>query len=154
METAVKSVSPGPSSSTSKGFKSVIAKARLGRKEGPSTGSLNGSDESSEQSGVRNSVDSLVDRRHNSVNDGLPSGLNKVSKLIPGLVKKKKIRKRGEAEQLPQELAESRGRSIDDQTATAAEPNAQIDDNESRDTLGEGGEDGGSLISVESDNES
>ena len=147
-------ISPAPSNSalSSKGFKGVIAKARLGRKDDNSTTSLNGSDES-ERGGIRSSVDSLIDRARDSerpsVDDGLPSGPSNLSKLIPGRIKKKR-RKREEAEQLQQELAEGRGRSADDQTATVAESRLQPV-NESRKTLGE---DGGSLLTIESDTES
>ena len=149
-----KEISPAPSNSalSSKGFKRVIAKARLGRTDDNSTTSLNGSDES-ERGGIRSSVDSLIDRARDSgrpsVDDGLPSGPSNLSKLIPGRVKKKR-RKREEAEQLRQELAEGRGRSADDQTATVAESRLQAG-NESRTTLGE---DGGSLLTIESDTES
>lgn len=108
-----KEISPAPSNSalSSKGFKRVIAKARLGRTDDNSTTSLNGSDES-ERGGIRSSVDSLIDRARDSgrpsVDDGLPSGPSNLSKLIPGRVKKKR-RKREEAEQLRQQLAEGRG---------------------------------------------
>ena len=148
-----KELSPAPSASGApvKGLKSVLAKARLGRKDNPSTASLNGSDES-EISGLRNSVDSvdkIRDGGRSSVDDGLPTVPSGLSKLIPGRVKKRR-KKREEAEQLQQELAEGRGRSADDQTATAA---VQRDEagNESRTTLGE---ESGSLITVESDIES
>ena len=141
-----KDLSPAPSASgaPSKGIKSVLAKARLGRKENPSTASLNGSDES-EISGLRNSVDG----GRSSVDDGLPAGPSGLSKLIPGRIKKKR-RKREEAEQLQQELVEGRGRSADDQTATAAVARRESV-NGSGTTLGE---ENGSLITVESDIES
>ena len=148
-----KDLSPAPSASgaPSKGLKSVLAKARLGRKENPSTASLNGSDES-EIGGLRNSVDSVDKTRdggRSSVDDGLPAGPSGLSKLIPGRVKKKR-RKREEAEQLQQELTEGRGRSADDQAATAAVARRESV-NGSRTTLGE---ENGSLITVESDIES
>ena len=148
-----KDLSPAPSTSgvPAKGLKSVLAKARLGRKDNPSTASLNGSDES-EIGGLRNSVDSvdkIRDGGRSSVDDGLPAGPSGLSKLIPGRIKKKR-RKREEAEQLQQELAEGRGRSADDQPATAAVPRHEAG-NESRTTLGE---ESGSLITVESDIES
>ena len=157
MDVPAKELSPAPSTapSTTKGFKGVVAKARLGRNKDESTTSLNGSDESNEISGIRHSVDSLIDKARDSRKssldeDGLPPGPSKVSKLIPGRAKKKR-RKREEAEQLQQELAEGRGRSIADQTATSAEPRKSSKDNRSRSTLGE---DGGSLITVDSELES
>ena len=148
-----KELSPAPSASGApvKGLKSVLAKARLGRKDNPSTASLNGSDES-EIGGLRNSVDSvdkIRDGGRSSVDDGLPTGPSGLSKLIPGRVKKKR-KKREEAEQLQRELEEGRGRSADDQTATAAVSRREAG-NESRTTLGE---ENGSLITVESDIES
>ncbi len=148
-----KDLSPAPSVSgaPSKGFKSVLAKARLGRKDNPSTASLNGSDDS-EIGGLRNSVDSVDKTRDGgrlSVDDGLPAGPSSLSKLIPGRAKKKR-RKREEAEQLQQELAEGRGRSANEQAATAAVSRREAG-NESRTTLGE---ESGSLITVESDIES
>ena len=148
-----KELSPAPSASGTpvKGIKSVLAKARLGRKDNPSTASLNGSDES-EIGGLRNSVESVDKTRdggRSSVDDGLPAGPSGLSKLIPGRIKKKR-KKREEAEQLQQELAEGRGRSADDQTATAAVSSREAG-NESRTTLGD---ENGSLITVESDIES
>ena len=158
MDGPAKELSPAPSTSaapSTKGFKGVVAKARLGRNKNESTTSLNGSEESSEPSAVRLSVDSLIDKardsRKTSVDDeGLPPGPSNLSKLIPGRVKKKR-RKREEAEQLQQELAEGRGRSVEDQTATSAEPRKPSKDNRSRSTLGEDGE---SLITVDSATES
>lgn len=157
MDAQSKDLSPAPSTSapSAKGLKGVLKKARLGRKDGPSTTSLNGSDEGNvEPGGLRKSVDSLLDKardsNRSSVDDnGLPPGPSNLSKLIPGRIKKKR-RKREEAEQLQQELADGRGRSTDDQPATAAVPKVQSG-NKSRSTLGEDGE---SLISVESDIES
>lgn len=156
MDASAKELSPAPSAAPStKGFKGVVAKARLGRNKDESTTSLNGSDESSEPSGIRHSVDSLIDRARDSRkssldDDGLPSGPSNLSKLIPGRAKKKR-RKREAAEQLQQELAEGRGRSVKDQTATAAEPRKFSKDNRSRSTLGE---DTRSLVTVESEIES
>ena len=156
------SVSPAPSTTTeSKGFKGLVAKAKLGRKDAPSNTSLNDSnvsDEPSERAGIRNSVDSLMDKvrdsRGSSLDDGLPSGPSNLSKLIPGRVKKKR-RKREEAElQLQQEAADPRGRSADGQTATSAVPTTLSKDNRSQSALGEDDEeDGGSLITIESDTE-
>lgn len=155
------SISPALSTSEPKGFKGLVAKAKLGRKDAPSTISLNGSsvsDEASERGGIRNSVDSLMDKvrdsRGSSLDDGLPSGPSNLSKLIPGRVKKKR-RKREEAEQqLQQETADPRGRSADGQTATSAVPTALSGNNRSRSALGEDEEeDGGSLITIESETE-
>ena len=156
MDIPTKELSPSPSAAPStKGFKGVVAKARLGRNKDDSTPSLNGSDESSEPAGIRHSVDSLIDKardsRTSSLDDsGLPPPPGNLSKLIPGRAKKKR-RKREEAEQLQQELAEGRGRSVEDQTATAAEPGKPLKDNRSRSTLGE---DAGSLITVDSETDS
>ncbi|KAK4692245.1 hypothetical protein P7C71_g4923, partial [Lecanoromycetidae sp. Uapishka_2] len=133
MDSPNKELSPAPSTSapSGKGLKGVLKKARLGRRDEVSTVSLNGSDEGvAEQGGIRKSVDSLLDRARDSnrasVDEtGLPSGPSNLSKLIPGRVKKKR-RKREEAEQQQQlEVADGRGRSLDDQTATAAEPRVQ-----------------------------
>lgn len=96
-------------------------------------------------------IDKARDSRKSSLEDDkLPRGPSNLSKLVPGRVKKKR-RKREEAEQLQQELAEGRGRSVEDQTATSAEPRKLSKDNRSRSTLGE---DGGSLITIDSDTES
>lgn len=155
------SVSPAPSTTERKGFKKLVAKAKLGRKDTPSTTSLNGSnisDETSERAGIRNSVDSLMDKvrdsRGSSLDDGLPSGPSNLSKLIPGRAKKKR-KKREEAEQqLQQEAADPRGRSVDGETATSAGPTTLSKDNTSQSALGEDDEeDGGSLITIESDTE-
>ena len=155
------SISPAPSTTEPKGFKGLVAKAKLGRRDAPSTTSLNGSsvsDEASERGGIRNSVDSLMDKvrdsRGSSLDDGLPSGPSNLSKLIPGRVKNKR-RKREEAElQLQQETADSRGRSADGQTATSAVPSALSGNSRSPSALEEDEEeDGGSLITVESETE-
>lgn len=159
MATSAKSVSPAPSTSEPKGFKGLVAKAKLGRKEAPSTTSLTGSsisDEVSERAGTRNSVDSSRDKvrdsRGSSLDDGLPSGPSNLSKLIPGRMKKKKRRKGEEAEQQLQ--ADPRGRSADGQTATSAVPTALSGNNRSRSALEEDEEeDGESLITIESDTE-
>ena len=162
METSAKSISPAPSTSEPKGFKGLVAKAKLGRRDAPSTTSLNGSsisDEAGERAGIgRNSVDSLMDKvrdsRGSSLDDGLPSGPSNLSKLIPGRVKKKR-RKREEAElQLQQETADPRGRSADGQTATSAAPKALSGNNRSRSALREDEEDDSeSLITIESETE-
>ena len=158
METST-SGSPAPSTSEPKGFKGLVAKAKLGRKDVSSTNSLNGSsisDEASERGGIRNSVDSSTDKVRDSrisIDDGLPSGPSSLSKLIPGRVKKKR-RKREEAEQqLQQETSDLRGRSADGQTATSAMPASPSANNRSRSAFEDEEEDGGSLITVESDTE-
>ena len=162
MDGLTKEVSPAPSKST-KGLKSVLNKARLARRDDPSTASttsFNGTEEGSERGGgIRNSVDSLLDRaresRGNSIDDGLPSGPSNLSKLVPGRVKKKR-RKRAEAEQLQQELAEERGRSIDDQTATSAQRKGEAPGKSRNGLEGdeeEGEEEADSLMTVDSDSE-
>lgn len=155
MDFSKKEISPAPSAS-SKGFKGVIAKARIGRKDESSATSLNGTDDSSERSGIRDSVDSLIDRarearasKGSSIDDnGLPSGPSNLSKLIPGRVKKK-LKKREEAVKQQEEEADGgRGRSLEDQTATSALLDA-IPNNRRRSTLEEDGAD--SLITVDSE---
>lgn len=157
MDGLAKETSPAPSTSAgAKGFKGLVAKARLGRDKDrdDSTVFPNGSDEG-EQSSVRHSVDSLIERvrdsRKTSVEEnGLPSGPSALSKLVPGRVKKKR-RKREEAEQQQQQQElNGRGRSVGDQTATAAVPRNLSIANRSRSTLDEDGE---SLLTVESDTE-
>ena len=97
-------------------------------------------------------MDKVRDSRGSSLDDGLPPGPSNLSKLIPGRVKKKR-RKREEAEQQLQ-TADPRGRSADGQTATSAEPTTLFGDDKSRSPLGEDEEeDGGSLITIESDTE-
>lgn len=156
METSsAKELSPAPSTSahSTKGLKGVIAKARLARKDDPPTISINGTEDGGERSGIRNSMDSLMDKARastgSSLDDGLPSGPSNLSKLIPGRTKKKR-RKREEAEQAQQETEEGRGRSVEDQAATAAAPNS-LAAKRSQSTLGEDGE--GSLLTVESETE-
>lgn len=154
MDRLAKETSPAPSTSTgTKGFKGLVAKARLGldKDKDESTVSLNGSDEG-ERNGVRHSVDSLIDRvrdsrKTNVEEDGLPSGPRALSKLIPGRIKKKR-RMREEAEQQQQQEPDGRGRSIGDQTATAADRSMLSHENGSRSTLDE---DGASLFTIESD---
>ena len=161
METLAKSTSPAPSTSEPKGFKGLVAKAKLGRKDDPSTTSLNGSsvsDEASERGGIRNSVDLLMDKvrdsRGNSLDDGLPSGPSNLSKLIPGRVKKKRRRREEAEQQLQQEAADPRGRSADGQIATSAVPTVLSGNSRSPSAVGEDeDEDGGSLITIESDTE-
>ncbi|KAG8525731.1 uncharacterized protein KY384_000491 [Bacidia gigantensis] len=145
-------LSPSPSTS-SKGFKGALVKARNNLKNDTAVRSSSQGDYDGERGGVRNSVDSLIDRARNSrvssVDDGLPSGPSNLSKLVPGRTKKKQKRL-DEAKQALKEAEGDRGRSADDQTATAAIPQ-QATENRSRSTLGEGE---GSLSINDSDPES
>ncbi len=152
-----KEMSPAPSVS-SKGFKGVIAKARIGRKDDPSLTSLNGTDDGSERSGIRSSVDSLMDRarasRNPSIDEGgIPPGPSSLSKLIPGRVKKKRKQREEAVLQLETEDGPlGRGRSVEDSTATAAVSQPQLSANRSQSSIG--GDGTSSLITVDSDNES
>ncbi|KAL9128451.1 MAG: hypothetical protein Q9217_002884 [Psora testacea] len=146
-------ISPAPSIS-SKGFKGALTKARISRKNEPTSASTTEADDSSDRTGIRNSVDSLLDRarstRATTVDDGLPSGPSKLSKLIPGRVEKKR-RKREEAEQAQKEAEDGRGRSVDDVAATSAGARPLGNNNRSGSSLGDGE---GSLITFDSDLES
>ena len=148
-------VSPAPSNS-SKGIKGALSKARISRKNDVSStsASLIDADDSSDRTGVRNSVDSLLERarstRTTSLDNGLPSGPSKFSKLIPGRIEKKR-RKREEAEQLQRDAEDGRGRSPEDQAATSALAKPMPGNNRSRSTLGDGE---GSPIMLDSDVES
>lgn len=148
MDVVTKEPSPAPSTSASstKGFKGVVAKARLGRKDDPSLISLNGTDDS------RNSVDSLIDRaratRASSTDDGLPAGSRSLSKFMPGRSKKKR-KQREDAEQAQQEVESGRGRSVDEQPATSATPKSPLSNNRSQEGIEDDGHD--SLISIDSD---
>jgi len=151
MDPTTKEPSPAPSMSaqSTKGFKGVIAKARLGRKDNSSTTALNGTEDSSDNNGVRNSVDSLLDKARGSrgsSDDGLPPGPSNLSKLIPGRVKRKK-KEREEAEQAQREAEDGRGRSIEDQAATAAIPTSPLI--RSRSTLEDDGDN--SLVTIDSE---
>ena len=157
MDNSRASTSPAPSTSEQKGFKGLVAKAKLGRKDAPSTTSLNGTsafEEANERGGLRSSVDSLMDKvrdgRASSVDDGLPSGPSNLSKLIPGRVKKKRRRREEAEQQLQLETADPRGRTAYGEMATSA---AAFSGNDgSRSAMGEDEEeDGGSLITIESD---
>ena len=145
-----KEPSPAPSTS-SKGLKGTVAKARIARTGESSGSSLKETENEAERGGVRNSVDSLLDRtrgsRQASLDDGLPSGPSNLSKFVPGRVKKKK-KKREEAERAQAE-EKRRGRSIEVQRPLG--PTAESTDNRSRSTLGDGE---GSLTTHDSDPES
>ena len=96
-------------------------------------------------------MDKVRDSRGSSLDDGLPSGPSNLSKLIPGRVKKKRRRREEAEQQLQQETADPRGRSANGQTATSAVPTA-LSGNSSAPGEDEE-EDGGSLITIESDTE-
>ena len=141
--------SPTPSS---KGFKSVIAKAKLiSRDDSPSV-VLPDTEDGVERNGMRNSIDSLVRRStRSSVDDGLPAGPSNMSKLIPGRVKKKK-KIREEAERLLREEEKARGRSQGDQIATSATVDQTPTLSKSQSSLSE--DEGNSLITIDSNTES
>lgn len=108
-------VSPARSVST-KGLKGL--KARLSRKETPSTTSLAatpaGDNDGRERTGIRSSLDSI--RKGGNVDeDGVPTGA--MGKLMPAHVKRKK---RQQADDQRQDEAE-RGRSVDETAATSAD---------------------------------
>lgn len=117
-----KESSPAPSE---RGLKGVIAKAKRSRKDNPSTTSVNGTDNGtdngSEGHSLRNSVDSLVDKalstRHSSVDDSKSTAGDKLSKLVPARIQKKR-RERKEAVQ--QQYEEERGRRSGDQGGSSA----------------------------------
>ncbi len=142
---ASEEASPAPSE---RGLKGVLAKARRSRMDNSSTPSVNGTDNSSEGHGIRNSVDSLLDKalpsRHPSIDGGKPTASDKLSKLVPARIKKKR-RERKEAEQQQEEV---RGRIIGSQGGASG-------DYESQSGQQSPGDDGGSsLITMDSDIES
>lgn len=143
-----KDPSPAPAT-TSKGFKSVMAKARIGRKDDSSRGSVPDADDSSDRTAQRNSLDSLSKNgTRTSLDENQPSGGSKISKLIPKRIKKK-LEQREEAErQLQAEEEDARGRSVEDSAATSA-GSAQ----RSGSTLADD-EGNSSLLTVESGSES
>lgn len=123
----------------------MLRKARAGLKDNSSTLSVNGTDNSSSsRGGVRSSIDSVH-------NDGDDSGIGRVSKLIPGRIRKKRRKAREAAEPEPEEV--NRGRSIGDRPL-----DGKIGDNDASEITGEGqspvDDDGGSsLITYDSDPE-
>ena len=147
--TAAKEPSPAPSTA-SRGFKGVMAKARRNRKDDAS--SATGLDDSGDGNGQRNSVDALVrNSTRSSIDDGLPSGSTKMSKLIPRRIKKK-MEQREEAErQVQAEEEDARGRSVEDSTATSA-GGSGLSAKRSRSTMAD--DEGNSLLTVESGPES
>ena len=138
--------SPAPSE---RGLKGVLAKARRSRKDNSSTTSVNGTDNGSDSHGIRNSVDSLLDKalpsRHSSIDDdGKSTAADKLSKLVPNRIKKKRM-ERKEAEQQDERV---RGRRIGNQGGASA-------DHECHSGQQSPGDDGGSsLITMDSDTES
>lgn len=156
MESVTQETSPAP---LSKGLKSVLRKARHGRKDNASTLSVNGTDNSSSSHvGIRSSIDSTVEKLKSHVtedsghNDGDDSGTGRISKLIPGRIRKKRRKAREAAEQEQEEA--NRGRSIGGRPI-----NGDIVDNDVSEATGEGqspidDDDGGSsLITYDSDPE-
>lgn len=144
-QSASKEASPAPSE---RGLKGVLAKARRSRMDNSSTPSVNGTDNSSEGRGIRNSIDSLLDKalpsRHPSVDDGKPTAGDKLSKLVPARIKKKR-RERKEAEE---QQEQERGRSIGSQGGASADHDPQSGQQSP-------GDDGGSsLITLDSEIES
>ena len=148
-----KESSPAPSTR----IKRVLNKGRRGKRDESVTPSISIHDTSSEAlsaSGIRTSIDSssgdkLRFSRQSSLQSSLDdgSGAKKLAKLVPG--HKKRVKKRQEAaeQQLAEETNGQRGRSISDQTATAADVNLGPG-NLSRTTLDDGES---SLITVDSD---
>ena len=138
---APKEQSPTPSGH---GIKGVLIKARRGFKDNVSSTSVNGTTTSSGDPSIRSSLDSQTElgnpSRVSSIDNGAPSSGKKLSKLIPGLEKRKR-KKREKAEQAEQgeEVEdEPRGRTVGDQTATTTTSSTGTG-NESQVTLGEDG---------------
>ena len=154
MESEAAEVSPSPSTTVNPGnrLKNALSKSRRDRANNTSKVSVTGTDNSSEGNGtgIRNSIDSLMDKsRQSSLDDG--SSRVKLAKLIPGHKKRKK--KRQEAAELAEQQdleEEDRGRRLSEQPATAASLNPGAV-NESHSSLGD---EGNSLITVDSDTES
>jgi len=150
MESEVRETSQSPAGTNR--LKSVLNKARRGRKDNnASTLSTAVTENTSEgnRSAARNSNDSLVASRHSSLDDGTGA---KLTKLIPGLKKRKKRKQEAaEASQRQQdEDEEGRGRDPTDQTATAA----ALSPNRSHSILDADADDGSSLMTVDSDADS
>ena len=151
METPTTDAVPSPTLSAI-GLKSVIAKAKINRKDEASPNSPASLQESKERNGGRNSIDSLVrNSTRSSVSDGLPPGPSSMSKLIPGRAKMKR-RKREEAERILQLEELARGRDPNYQTATAAANGTRLAASKSQSTLDDDDEDN-SLITVDSETE-
>ena len=155
MDSVTQETSPARSS---KGLKSVLRKARPGRKDNGSTLSVIGTDNSSSsRGGIRSSIDSTVEKLKShgtddsNHNDGDDSGTGRISKLIPARIRKKR-RKAREATGQEQEEA-NRGRSIGDRPVKG-----DASDHDTTEITGEGqsaeDDDGGSsLITYDSDPE-
>lgn len=141
METARAETSPAPSAT---GLKGVLAKARRGRGNNPSTStlSLNGTDSNGTGArSVRSSIDHTVDKikarvsgEHDDEDRSSPS---RIAKLLPGNSKRRRKKKKREAE-ADEELQHAedlqRGRSITEQSSTgSADLDGTVD--RSRDTL-------------------
>ncbi len=152
MESVATEISPTRST---KGLKGVLTKARRGRKDNPATLSINGGDSSSIRSGFRSSTDSTVEKLRSQTteetghHDGDDLGHSRITKLIPGRLRKKR-RKAREGEEQDQEEA-TRGRSIGDRPN-----NGSAGDHEGSDIAGGSqvplDDDGGSsLLTYDSD---
>lgn len=146
-----KEPSPAPPTA-SRGFKSVINKARLGRKDDPSIMSPTGTDDSGEHNGHRSSLDSLFrNSTRSSIDEVQPSGGSKISKLLPKRIKKK-LEQRDEAErQVHAEEELGRGRPVAESAATST-GHSRFAAQRSRSTLAD--DEGNSLLTVESGLES
>lgn len=138
------------------GFKGMFSKARRGGKDTSSTPSINGTDNSSEGHGVRSSIDSVRDKlrpsRESSIDDGtIVSKPRKLSKLIPGRMKRKK-KKNQEGEDDQQDDEDGQDDHVE-QPATSTQPRPQPNTGRrSQSTLGGDGD--SSLITYDSDTES
>ena len=117
MESTAADTSPATST---RGFKGVFSKARRSGKDNSSTTSINGTDNSSEANGIRSSVDSVRENgraaRQSSEDGTTTTKARKLSKLIPGRLRRKKnnqdgVDRPGEEEENDVEDGE-RGRSI------------------------------------------
>lgn len=156
MDSVTQETSPARSS---KGLKSVLRKARPGRKDNASTLSVNGTDNSSNgRGGIRSSIDSTVGKlkshttEESSQNDGDDTGSHGISKLIPARIRKKRRKAREAAEQ--DEDGAARGRSIGDRPSNGAIGDLAASEitGESQSTLDDD-DDGSSLITYDSDPE-
>jgi len=150
MESEARETSQSPAGTNR--LKSVLNKARRGRKDNnASTLSIAVTENSSDGngSGPRKSNDSLGASRHSSLDDGTGA---KLTKLIPGLTKRKKRKQEAAeaAQQQQDEDEEGRGRDPSDQTATAA----ALSPNHSHNILDADADDGSSLMTVDSDADS
>lgn len=156
MDSVTQETSPARSS---KGLKSVLRKARAGRKDNASTLSVNGTDNSSSsRGGIRSSIDSTAGKLKSNTtgeashNDGDDSGNHGINKLIPARIRKKRRKAREAAEQ--EQEGPARGRSFGDTPSNGA-----MGDHAASDITGESqstrddDDDGSSLITYDSDPE-